>query len=474
MHFTKIQSRRQNRANARAPFFSRPKARHTLKPHSSCAPFAHHAHQSHQNFAKNRAPFIQSSRIPHTVRAPFLQARAPRASFSLSSSRKALPVRAALLILFALLPQNLFASVWSSRDKSFSFDAPESFILKEYTETSYRFESVTLPVTFIACTYGAHRYNSAEAALCDVTQKLLFTTEVSSFTHRTLSVSCAYIVSGQNTRTPTEGWALSAELPQTGGYAVFVGFYPVTSQTDTNALSESLIISALDSICVDKAALGESGIITSFIYPKKGDSEHTLSIGGKSISVTIDKTDKEANQYVIEREFLILYHESSNGFGKDACKRFYRMVYRDAYPRLRRLSFAVQNALTMGENPITSRFLLAQTLLQWTQSFTYERNLLGSDFTSLVSLALGEGGDCDSRALLLAVMLQQMNYDSALFVSSTYSHAVLGVNVPGSGARLSVDGVSYLLGETTAHVDLGLIAKDMSDASQWMGVTFPK
>ena len=63
-------------------------------------------------------------------------------------------------------------------------------------------------------------------------------------------------------------------------------------------------------------------------------------------------------------------------------------------------------------------------LLSWTQGFTYERNFAGSDFTNLPKAFATESGDCDSRALLLVIMLNQLGIDAILLVSPEYSHAV--------------------------------------------------
>ena len=43
----------------------------------------------------------------------------------------------------------------------------------------------------------------------------------------------------------------------------------------------------------------------------------------------------------------------------------------------------------------------------------------------------------------------------------------------GNGAHLEEGGIQYLLGETTAKVDFGLIAQDMAIKEKWFGVLLP-
>ena len=57
-----------------------------------------------------------------------------------------------------------------------------------------------------------------------------------------------------------------------------------------------------------------------------------------------------------------------------------------------------------------------------------------------------------------------------LFISPHFSHAFFGIDIEGKGARLEQDGTNYLLGETTAQVDLGLVPQDMSDSTKWFGI----
>jgi hypothetical protein len=97
---------------------------------------------------------------------------------------------------------------------------------------------------------------------------------------------------------------------------------------------------------------------------------------------------------------------------------------------------------------------------------------MGSDFVNLVSAATEGRGDCDSRALLLAILLEQANIPGAIMVSREYSHAMGLADIAGPGARFSAGGKRWLVAETTAAVKIGLIGKGSADPAKWLGVIF--
>ncbi|MCL2129653.1 MAG: hypothetical protein FWH35_04775, partial [Treponema sp.] len=114
----------------------------------------------------------------------------------------------------------------------------------------------------------------------------------------------------------------------------------------------------------------------------------------------------------------------------------------------------------------------ADKALQWVQSFKYERDFMGSDFVNLVSAATEGRGDCDSRAMLWAIIMKQANIPSAIMVSRNYSHAMGLADLPGSGARFELEGQKLLVAETTTKVSIGLIGETVSEISEWLGISF--
>jgi hypothetical protein len=68
--------------------------------------------------------------------------------------------------------------------------------------------------------------------------------------------------------------------------------------------------------------------------------------------------------------------------------------------------------------------------------------------------------------------MEHANIPAGIMVSAEYGHAMGLVDAEGAGARFPMDGKNWLVAETTAHVDIGLIGQSMSDTNKWIGITF--
>ncbi len=89
---------------------------------------------------------------------------------------------------------------------------------------------------------------------------------------------------------------------------------------------------------------------------------------------------------------------------------------------------------------------------------------------SPLTAAFERRGDCDSRAMVMAIILERMGIDCVLMISREYSHAMLAVDVPGGGQRFPYNGKAYLVAETTAKVGIGKIDSSQTDLSKWLAV----
>ena len=77
-------------------------------------------------------------------------------------------------------------------------------------------------------------------------------------------------------------------------------------------------------------------------------------------------------------------------------------------------------------------------------------------------------GDCDTRTLLLYTLLSHYNYDVAIFSSSYYSHSLMGINLPFTGAVKNIENKNYVLWETTAQgISPGVIPTQISNLNYW-------
>ncbi len=77
-------------------------------------------------------------------------------------------------------------------------------------------------------------------------------------------------------------------------------------------------------------------------------------------------------------------------------------------------------------------------------------------------------GDCDTRAVLLYVLLEKMSFDPMIVVSNQYAHAMIALNIPAQGDHLSFAGKKYFFWETTATGwPLGMLPPDTNNIDYW-------
>jgi hypothetical protein len=270
------------------------------------------------------------------------------------------------------------------------------------------------------------------------------------------------------------------------GYDVFIdgkdSDYVLLSYAPTDVYNQfhDVLLSALDSFSSGGEGLFYPGPVSQFYrpLPQTGGSapggsrnSQTTTFDGNTISLPFDKADAEASQVVIEREARILEEYGLNGQPapgwEHAWGRYYRTIYRDNYHRLD--AVAEQIGRIFNKLHYTN-YQKATKLLSWLQGFHYVRTDTISDLESPVSCVLDRSGDCDSLGMTYAILLHHLGIDAILMVSLKYSHSMVGVDVPGAGARFSFDTKDYLVAELTAPVAIGKIAQGMSDKANWMGV----
>jgi hypothetical protein len=229
-----------------------------------------------------------------------------------------------------------------------------------------------------------------------------------------------------------------------------------------------LVISALDGFSVDRAARREPGPISQFLltWPPGRTARKTavLPAGVVDLPWSVEEAAQELE--IAEREYRILaLYTDTDDLWVDAWGRFYRMVYRESAARLDELAAAFARSLPADDPTEWARRALA-----WVQGFSYERDLAGIDYVPPLAAAFERRGDCDARAVVMAIVLEGLGVDCVLMLSREYSHAMLAVDVPGGGQRFLFGGREYLVAETTAKVGLGMIDTEQADFTRWLGV----
>ena len=370
------------------------------------------------------------------------------------------------LILFFVGISVSFAEILNSPTWGYSVDLPEEFVLVDKNGAdSYMFENAFVSSTVILKAYKKEKFSSSLEAMETVMKQLGAEFECAETDWRNTDCIISQFAFNLGGASNT-GWAVSSLLQDSKGYVVMLCYTPTEVFYDL----EQFVISCVDSLCIDYGSYYSPGPLTSFAFPKSEVQNHTVEIAGEKIDFTLDSSDIEADRFVVEREYSVLCLYQDSEMWVEAWQRYYRQVYKNAYSRLKIAAFNIYNRLIKtceSENPDIE---LAQKLLSWTQGFDYVRDFTSTDFTPITASITGTGSDCDSRAMLLACLLSHMNYDTCLFVSAEFSHSLFGIVLDKAGAKINIDGRQFLLGETTAQVDIGLVPANMNQTDKWIFV----
>ncbi|MBE0570668.1 MAG: hypothetical protein IH618_03915 [Ignavibacteriaceae bacterium] len=107
-------------------------------------------------------------------------------------------------------------------------------------------------------------------------------------------------------------------------------------------------------------------------------------------------------------------------------------------------------------------------VITFVQNIMYERPGGVLDLFPPLGTIAYRFGDCDSKALLLYVILEKMGVDCAMLWSYNYKHAMLGIKVNGRGNFLTANGKKYYFLETTyPNWDMGEIPPEFNKVKFW-------
>lgn len=309
--------------------------------------------------------------------------------------------------------------------------------------------------------YDPGRFASAETMAADVLGKLGSTGLRSSFTYEgrgaVISDISFTLASG-----PRKGYALFVSGTSESRYALIA--HAEAPLFDSYA---DLVISCLDGFSIDRDARRSPGPVSQFLlpWPAERRERKAADLPGGPVELPWSSEERRQELSIAEREHRILTsYAQTETLWIDAWARFYRMSYRESAARLDGFAEAFARSLPPDDPTECARRVLA-----WVQGFTYERDVSGLDFVPPFAAAFERRGDCDSRALVMAIILERMGIDCLLMLSREYSHAMLAVGVPGGGQRFPFEGRGYLVAETTARVEIGVIDVSYADFSKWLG-----
>lgn len=377
-----------------------------------------------------------------------------------------------LFIIFAITSYS-FSEQITDRDFGFSLDIPEGFEIADYTEDgmSYVFSHPNIPVTLVMKLTEEKNAKSAAEVLNINLKKLNASGETDSFKWN--GTVCGISNFSMSLDDNYSGWAVSAPVKIQDYYVILLCYAPESKKG-----CDQFIISTINSLSINNEYLNTPGIITSYAFQPEGSESVLLKIGGKEIKTSLDKSDEEAAKFVTDLEYSVLNLYANHKMWKEAWQRYYRMIYRDNAGRLQQTAKNIYDSIypeLKKSKPQDADIKYAQALLSWVQTFGYERaqSKIESDFISLPASIKGKGSDCDSRSMLVSVLLNYTGIDTAMLISREYSHAVVVTDIPAPGQTFTMEnGREYLFGETTARVTWGMLAQNQADRTKWIPVTF--
>lgn len=228
------------------------------------------------------------------------------------------------------------------------------------------------------------------------------------------------------------------------------------------------ILSALDSFGIGDLGKTSSGPITVFYDSLRKDEKanYEFDFFGYPISVDVSNNSIESSNNVIEREAKImeLYSHSPDLF-YEAWTRYYQILYRDNYNRITPFFNSISPYIDRKKY---NDYNLTELLMFWIQGFKYERREnKSSDLISPVESIIYGIGDCDSKSLVLALLLNRYNIDSIILTSEKVKHALTGVKCTGEGVSFDYNGDRYLGIELTSQNLIGEIKEGFDDPSLW-------
>jgi hypothetical protein len=346
----------------------------------------------------------------------------------------------------------------------FFVDLPAGFAAGESDGlTGFSYVDPQQRMEFAVRVYAPGRFASAEAMAAEILGRL------GSSGQRT-----AFLYEGRPAVIAEVSFAPAAATRR--GYAVFIAgqaerAHALLAHVDASRFDvyADLIISCLDGFSVDRAARRAPGPISQFLLPWPPERPRRRLVrlpAAGAVELPWSPEELRHELYVAEREHRILTrYAQSRTLWVDAWARFYRMVYRESAARLDSIAEAFARPLRLDDPTELTR----QALL-WVQGFTFRRDVAGLDFSPPLAAAYEQVADCDARAMVMGILLERLGIDCVLMLSREYSHAMLGVDVPGGGQRFAFGGRAYLVAETTAGVGLGMIDASQADFSKWLGV----
>jgi len=149
------------------------------------------------------------------------------------------------------------------------------------------------------------------------------------------------------------------------------------------------------------------------------------------------------------------------------------------------IGFVIDSLARIGLAKELSRSELAEMVVGFVQDIPYSYVLNtdcqshdSGEYACIDNIALGilspyeflhsEYGDCDTRAVLIYAILEELDFEPMIVISSQYAHAMLALNIPSAGDHLTYRGKKYYFWETTSKGwPIGVLPPNTNNVDYW-------
>jgi hypothetical protein len=145
--------------------------------------------------------------------------------------------------------------------------------------------------------------------------------------------------------------------------------------------------------------------------------------------------------------------------------RVYQIVYTKSFPAIISIANGF-NQIFSSEN--LSSIDRVSFVISFVQNIKYDRPCVILDLLAPIETLAKRYGDCDTKAILLYVLLERMGIDCAMMWSHKYKHALLGINISTRGDYKKLNGKKYYFLETTyPGWSIGKLPPEFRNKSYW-------
>ncbi|MEI6385642.1 MAG: hypothetical protein WCQ50_03340 [Spirochaetota bacterium] len=387
---------------------------------------------------------------------------------------RALLSRIGAIAFFVALAFALFAPVQASGEvlsnKSGCYlDLPEGFDYSDGDQQSrFSFADPNQGMEFDFFVYAPGRFKDRTALMSHIEGGLRSSGEKEGFIYEGREAAMMELDFSQDGAL-RKGWAIVVAGKPAKGQTPAEASFALLAWTDPDTVESysDLMFSCLDGFSIDRAALRAPGPVSQYLLPFPAARKETRKVkfGQTTLDVAFSKDEATRVEETAAREFRVLEsYAKHETLWKDAWARCYRLIFREASRRMDQFVSQIDPLLPADPTSV------ARSLLAWVQDWKYERDPNGIDFIDPITAAVEGRGDCDSRAMVMTLILERRGIPSILMLSKEYSHAMAAVDVPGGGQRFTFADKDWLVAETTAHVGIGLVAANQADWKKWLGV----